>query len=44
MKRDPSIELYRVMLMFGICLLHSITLGEHQMVVDEGEGRENEFA
>lgn len=27
MKRNPSIELYRVGLMFGICLLHSISFG-----------------
>lgn len=27
MKRNPSIELYRVGLMFGICLLHLISFG-----------------
>lgn len=29
MKRNSSIELFRVLLMFGICLLHSITQGGH---------------
>lgn len=27
--RDTSVELYRVSLMFGICLLHSITFSDH---------------
>lgn len=27
--RDTSVELYRVLLMFGICLLHSMTFGNH---------------
>lgn len=30
--RNPSIELYRVGLMFGICLLHSITFGPYKCV------------
>lgn len=31
MKRNPSIELYRIALMYGICLLHSITMGNHNV-------------
>lgn len=29
MKRNPSIELYRILLMFGIVLLHSAAKGDH---------------
>ena len=29
MKRNSSIELYRVLLMFGICLLHAVGFGGH---------------
>lgn len=31
MKRDTSIETFRCLLMFGICLLHSITQGGHNV-------------
>ena len=31
MKRDCSIDAYRVCLMFGICLLHSITQAGHNV-------------
>ena len=31
MKRDCSIDVYRVCLMFGICLLHSITQAGHNV-------------
>jgi len=31
MNRNPAIELYRVALMFGICLLHAITMGDHNV-------------
>jgi len=30
-ERNPAIELYRVMLMFGICVLHSITQCGHNI-------------
>ena len=30
-KRDASIDFYRVMLMFGICTLHSITQAGHNV-------------
>lgn len=30
--RNPSIELYRIGLMFGICLLHSISFGTYKCV------------
>ena len=32
MKRDSVIELYRVGLMYGICLLHSISQAGHNVV------------
>ncbi len=28
-KRDPAIELYRISLMFGICLLHAVGFGDY---------------
>jgi len=31
MKRNPSIELYRCLLMYGICLLHAVTQCGHNV-------------
>lgn len=32
MKRDSSVDVFRCLLMFGICLLHSITFSSHNVV------------
>ena len=31
MRREYSVDLYRILLMYGICLLHTITQGGHQL-------------